>query len=62
MGNKLIRPCSESLVKSFHNVVDMHKAQKRDVELVKAGGHTAKDLRALDEVFNQMARLVAVPV
>jgi hypothetical protein len=40
----------------------MHKAQKRDVELVMAGGDTAKDLHALEEVFNQMARLVAVRV
>ena len=40
----------------------MHKAQKRDVELVKTGGHTAKDLHALAKVFNQVSRLVMVPV
>lgn len=46
----------------FHDAGDVHKAQKSDVELVKAGGHTAKVLHALEEVFNQMARLVAVPI
>ena len=46
----------------LHGAGDMHKAQKRDVELVKAGGHAAKDLHALEEVFNQMACLVAVRV
>ena len=40
----------------------MHKAQKCDVELVKAAGNTAKELHALKKIFNQVARLVAVPV
>ena len=46
----------------FHDSGDVYKAQKHDVELVKAGGATAKDLHALEEVFNQMACLVAVLV
>lgn len=46
----------------LHDVGDVYKAQKPDVELVKAGGHTAKDLHALEKVLNQMARLVAVLV
>jgi len=46
----------------FHAAGDMHKAQKRDVELVIAGGHAAKDLHALEKVFHQVARLVAVRV
>ena len=46
----------------FHGAGDVHKAKKRDVELVIAGGHTAKDLHALKKIFNQVARLVAVLV
>ena len=46
----------------FHGAGDMHKAQKRDVELVMAGGHAAKDLHALEKIFNQVARFVAVLV
>ena len=51
MGFK-IRRCSESSVEPFHDAGDVYKPQKRDVELVKAGGHTAKDFHALEEVFN----------
>ena len=46
----------------FHGAVDVHEAQKRDVKLVIAGGHTAKNLHALEEVFHRMARLVAMRV
>ena len=46
----------------FHDAGNVYKAQKRDVKLVKAGGHTAKDFHALEEVFYQMMCLVAVPV
>ena len=46
----------------FHDVGDMHKAQKSDVELIEASDNTAKDPRALKVVFNQMPRLVAVPL
>ena len=46
----------------FHGAGDVHKAQKRDVEFVISGGHAAKDLHALEEVFHQVARLVAVRV
>ena len=49
-------------VEPFHHAGDVYKAQKRDVELVKASGDTAKDLHALEEVFNQVPRLVAVSV
>ena len=49
-------------VKLLHDAGDMHKAQEYDVELVIASGHTARDLHALEEVFNQMASLVAPPV
>ena len=40
----------------------MHKAQKSDVEPVKTGGHTTKDLLALEKIFNQVSGLVAVLV
>ena len=56
------RRFSESSVEPFHDAGDVYKAQKCDVELVKAGGHMAKDLHALGEVFHQVPRLVAVPV
>lgn len=46
----------------FQGAGDMHKAQERDVKLVIAGGHMAKDLHTLKEVFHQVARLVAVRV
>ena len=46
----------------LHDAGDVYKAQKSDVELVKAGRHAAKDLHALEEVFNQVPRLVAVLV
>ena len=46
----------------FHSAGDMYKAQERDVELVMAGGHAAKDLHALEKIFNQVARFVAVLV
>ena len=46
----------------FMSAGDVHKVQKRKVALVKSGGHTAKDFHALEEVFNQVACLVAVPV
>ena len=36
----------------FHDAGDVHKAQKRDVELVIAGSHAAKDLHALEKVFD----------
>ena len=49
-------------VKPLHESGDMHKAQECDVEVAIAGSQTAKDLHALEEVFNQMASLVAVPV
>ena len=49
-------------VEPLHDAGDMHKAQKPDIELVKSGRYTTKDLHALEEVFNQVARLVAVPV
>ena len=45
----------------FHGAGDVHKGQKRDVELVITGGHAAKGLHALKEIFNQMACFVAVP-
>ena len=45
------RACSESLAKPFHDVGDMHKAQKSDVEHVKAGRYAAKGLHALEKVF-----------
>ena len=46
----------------FHGAGDVHEAQKRDVELVIAGSHAAKDLHALEKVFHQVASLVAVLV
>ena len=46
----------------FHGAGDVYKAQKRDVELVIAGGHAAKDLHALEKVFHQVASLVVVRV
>jgi len=46
----------------FHDAGDVYKAPKSDVELVKAGGHTAKNIHALEEVFNQVVRPVAVLV
>ena len=49
-------------MKPFHDAGDVNKAQESDVELVKAGGNTTKDLHALEEVFNQVARFVAVRV
>ena len=58
----LARPCSESSVKPLHDAGDVYKAQKPDVELVKAGRHASKDLHALEEVFNQMAGFVALLV
>ena len=52
----------EKSVKPLHDAGDVGKAQKRDVKLVKAGGHTVKDIHTLQEVFNQMTGLVAVTV
>lgn len=49
-------------MKPLHGAGEVHKAQKRDVELVIAGGDTAKNFHALEEGFNQMARLLAVRV
>lgn len=62
IDKEVIGRCSERLVEPLHKAGDMHKAQKHNVELVKAGGHTAKDFHALEEIFNQVARLVAVLV
>ena len=45
-------------MKPLHDAGDMQKAQKNDVEFVKAGRHATKDLYALEEVFNQMAGFV----
>ena len=36
----------------LHGAGEVHKAQKRDIELVIAGGDTAKNLHALEEVFD----------
>ena len=49
-------------MKPFQDAGDVYKAQKFNVELVKAGGHTAKDFHALEQVLSQVARLVAVLV
>ena len=49
-------------MKPLHDAGDIHKAEKSYVELVEAGRYTAKDLHALEEVFNQVSCLVAVPV
>lgn len=57
-----IRPCSKSSVEPFLDVGDVHKAQKSDVELVRLGVNTAKYHHALENVFNQVVRFVAVPV
>jgi hypothetical protein len=35
----------------LYGVGDVRKVQKRDVELVIASGHAAKDLHALEKVF-----------
>ena len=45
----------------LHDAGDMHKAKKPDVELVKAGGHAAKDLtdRKTDRKFNSMRLRIA---
>ena len=49
-------------MKPLHDAGDVYKAQILDVELVIAGGHPAKDLHALENVFNQVPRFVAVRV
>ena len=49
-------------MKPFHDAGDVYEAQKSDVERVKAGRHAAKDLHALEKVFNQVARCVAMLV
>ena len=46
----------------LHGAGEVHKAQKRDIELVIAGGHAAKNLHALEKVFHQVASFVAVLV
>ena len=47
-------------VEPLHDAGDVYKAQKPNVKLIKAGGHTAKDLYALKKILNQMARIAAV--
>ena len=34
----------------FHGAGDMYKAQERDIKLVIAGGHAAKNLHALEKI------------
>ena len=34
----------------FHSAGDVHEAQKRDIELVIACGHAAKNLHALEKL------------
>jgi len=45
----------------FNDAGDVHKAQKRNVELVIAGGHTAKDVHALEKVVSDPAGPARTP-
>ena len=49
-------------VEPFHHAGDVYKAQKSVIELVIASCNPAKDLHALEKIFNQVARFVAVLV
>ena len=48
--------------RQLHDASDVNKAQKADIELVKASRHAAKDLHSLEKVFHQVTRPVAVPI
>ena len=49
-------------MKRFHGAGDVHEAQKRDVEVVVACAHAAKNLLALEKVFHRIASLASVLV
>ena len=42
----------------LHDASDVNKAQKADIELVKASRHAAKDLHALEQVFHPVAQSI----
>lgn len=47
-------------MQTLHDADDVYKAQKSSIELVIASRYPAKDLHALEKVFNQVACFVTV--